>query len=1230
MAAMVSDLIRASAPEIKAVRFPSGDKGQVRGFDGWLESTGMPPYVPDGTSIWEFGVAGEKPAKALEDYNKRVRQTGKELRNAITFVFVSPATWDAPQLKLQDWVKERKNEKYWKDVCYIDGSQLEDWLYQCPSVAAYYAAEMGLRPLEGVCSADEFWNEYASRFKTKLSEEVVLAGRTKQASAFLQSALGTPGSIELAADSPDEVIAFAIAAVRKSDPETRLFLEDRILIPSTEHAARFFSTFNNLVYFPRSQANTLSGLLSTKGPTLVSKGRDQRSRKEERLERPSTSEFAAGIETMGLERDAAYALAQQAGRSITVLARRYPRGNVQRPEWQNAGQTLIPAVMAGGWDGSNVSDQRVIAGLTIDSDYDSLDRALRRMAQLQDPPIDMEGSVWKIRAPVDAFVHLGHLFGANDFKKLSDAAITVFSQIDDPLDANAPFVVPSERLVRHSSWLRDGLANTLLQIAVLHEQAEINVPGLNPQQWVNNLISSLPGLRDNHRLISSLKDELWLLMEAAPHPLLEALEHLLEGDKTEIQALFSKEQGLFSPTSPHNYILWALETLAWDPEFFERATIAIAKLALMDTGSYISNRPVDSLRAIFLPWHPNTNASLSLRNAVLHRIVDLLPTVGWTLSLLLLPKAHDTSSLTRKPRFREAGASQVEVLTNGQVWQAQAFVIEIVLGQIGDSGSRWVQVIRCLDQWTPQQQLGALEQLDKWIATHLDQRDVVWSALNDLANKHNAFADAEWALTKDVQQALEGLVVKHESTDAVRRSLWLFDSWLPQMGSKFEENEALANGARSDAVRDVIADRGTEGLLELATLAKEPGLVGLFAADHAKELVEIAFWIEHALLEQTENSRLFIISLSAKALQRSPTEWQQLITDRHKEGYLSDDNLPQLLLGWPDGVDTWNFVKGFGEAVEAEYWKQKRPFALTGSHEELLEGVNSYMRVGRFQASLSASHRRTAELPTDVITHILKSLIQELNTNIDQAQLTQHFVDIFFNELDKRSDIHQNEIARLEYVYFPLLRDRKRKFAIHQLMATDPEFYISLITSIFRAAGEQEEKATVSEERTEGQRAKWSLDYRLLSQFSTLPGADGDGVEFDTLMQWISAVRALGEKSDRKEVTDIYIGHLLAHAPPDPDGAWPHKSVRRVVEQLNAPSVERGIATERFNMRGVYTKSMTEGGEQERELATRYRNWAKTSDTYPRTARLLERIAEGYDHEAKDADQKSNLDRLRY
>src|SRR3954471_12944460 len=71
---IVSDLIRASSPDIASMRFPSGDKGQVRGFDGHLFSNVEAFNVPQGHSFWEFGTNADYKHKAESDFNTRTEQ----------------------------------------------------------------------------------------------------------------------------------------------------------------------------------------------------------------------------------------------------------------------------------------------------------------------------------------------------------------------------------------------------------------------------------------------------------------------------------------------------------------------------------------------------------------------------------------------------------------------------------------------------------------------------------------------------------------------------------------------------------------------------------------------------------------------------------------------------------------------------------------------------------------------------------------------------------------------------------------------------------------------------------------------------------------------------------------------------------------------------------------------------------------------------------------------------
>ena len=93
------------------------------------------------------------------------------------------------------------------------------------------------------------------------------------------------------------------------------------------------------------------------------------------------------------------------------------------------------------------------------------------------------------------------------------------------------------------------LATTLLLIAAWEKQAGLTLGVGAGQRFAEELVDSLPGLRTNYRLFASLRAELPLLAEAAPSPLLAALEHMLEGDGEAIRPLFVESE-IFCHLSP--------------------------------------------------------------------------------------------------------------------------------------------------------------------------------------------------------------------------------------------------------------------------------------------------------------------------------------------------------------------------------------------------------------------------------------------------------------------------------------------------------------------------------------------------------------------------------------------------------------------------------------------------------------------------------------------------------
>jgi hypothetical protein len=186
---IVSDLIRASAPDIASIRFPSGDKGQVRGFDGNVVSEIAALHVPQGRSYWEFGTNADYKRKAREDFDKRTNEVAVADQQDTTFVLVSPWTWDSsdPENKLENFVARLKASASWKDVHYIDGVSLEGWLEQHPAVSAWHARNtIKVHPVEGLRSTDEFWDGFAGQFGPPITEDVLLCERTQAADQLIR------------------------------------------------------------------------------------------------------------------------------------------------------------------------------------------------------------------------------------------------------------------------------------------------------------------------------------------------------------------------------------------------------------------------------------------------------------------------------------------------------------------------------------------------------------------------------------------------------------------------------------------------------------------------------------------------------------------------------------------------------------------------------------------------------------------------------------------------------------------------------------------------------------------------------------------------------------------------------------------------------------------------------------------------------------------------------------
>src|SRR5699024_630008 len=119
--------------------------------------------------------------------------------------------------------------------------------------------------------------------------------------------------------------------------------------------------------------------------------------------------------------------------------------------------------------------------------------------------------------------------------------------------------------------------------------------------------------------------------------------------------------------APDVFLRAALEGVARSQRHPGFSVEILAKLAEIDPGGKLSNRPAASLRNIFRPWIPQTSAPAETRVRTLDALLQRHRDVTWSLLLALLSEDHEVGRRTHRPRFRDWVAEDQPTLTHEDI-----------------------------------------------------------------------------------------------------------------------------------------------------------------------------------------------------------------------------------------------------------------------------------------------------------------------------------------------------------------------------------------------------------------------------------------------------------------------------------------------------------------------------------------------------------------------------------
>ncbi len=1215
--------------------FPGYGEGQRLGWDGRVEARAATPWVPEGRSGWELSTSKDPARKATSDFRNRLALPAEE-RAQTTFVYVSSRNW----AKKNQWAEKRRSEDHWKDVKVLDASDLEQWLEESIEGQVWLAEQLDLPSIEDCMTLDRAWERWAEVTQPRLSEAIFEPAVRAHRREFV-SWLRRPdpeGPFAVAADSTDEAIAFLACLFR--DEGVLAESGDRAVVVSAAQTLRTLvgatSSFIPIV----SDAQAEPELAHWRRHAIVVRPRNAVGPKPNiDLGLLGHEAFGKSLMAMGFSRARVDRLARESGRSPTILRRRLSENAaLRKPRWAGEFETarkIVPMALVGSWHVDSKADREVFSTLA-DRPFREVEVDLAALRTWNDSPVWSAGRYRGVVSKIDALFAVARHMTPEDLDDFLLLSEYVLSEADPALElapdrrwAAALYDKPRD----HSDALRTGISETLVLLSVHGNDLFQTRLGIDLEAQVSDLVRRLlaPDGVEAPLTVETLMSydrDLPRLAEAAPNAFLELLERDLGRDDSALfELLKSAPPGPFADC-PRTGLLWALECLAWNPRNLSRVVLILGQLSKTPVDDNWVNRPINSLKAIFRSWMPQTAASLDDRFRALELLCGRTPEVGWQICMGQCRGGPRTGDYSYRPRWRGDAADAGEPILVDDRLEFERKALELLLewpeeldarrlgdlvdllgGMAGENVERvWALIEGWLEGRPEEAERGALrERLRRF----------------GYANAHPARA-VKPALRERAKDLYEQLAPR----DPASRHAWLFaEHWIREWpedrdeAMDFSKREERIRARRTQAMKEIWSSKGLGGALTLLSSSNAPDTVGIFASrcvpDRRAQADVLRACLSGDLPRSfgVDETKLdgFLQGFVSAGVEESREELLRGLAEE-----LPSEQVARLLRSAPFSSETRRLVSEQDGDIRKKYWREVWPYPLVRVHtDELTDLVDRLLAAGRPRAALLALHLDWDAVETSRLRRLLNGIV--LGPEPDRSiQIDGYDVCRAIESLSKRSGVAADEMADFEFVFFDRLEyDDYGVPSLERRVAEDPSYFVWLVALLHKRKDGREDPDDWPVANPDKRAYLGQLAFSVLQRVARIPGAkSGNGeIDVEALQGWVSEVRRQGGQCGRASAVDECVGQLLSKGPPDGNGSWPSRQVCEAMEALATKALAGGFHVGVLNSRGTVTRA--EGGGQERELAARYRAWAEPlAFEFPFVSQVLERIARSYDRNA--------------
>lgn len=1213
---LIRRLICASVRQLDRLSFPSGDAVHMSGWDGIVSCQEPIDLVPEGDSLWECGVNKDIQTKANDDITKRAANPLGHIQAESTFVFVTPREWAG----VDAWILAKQTG--WKKLVVYTAVELEVWIEKCPAVGLWLADKLNILNAGGYQLPDVFWKKWASGDKYTLPYQIVTAGRNQAIDCVLKACFN-PSVFEIQALTQSEAVAFVLASIATCSDADKL-LARAIVVTDRNTFDDLVFHYENLIIITTLRDN-MSYALSRNHTVICAVTPEDQMSTAEKLPRVEREGFVKAIEDCGFDSIRARKIATDTSRDVNVLRRRMKIDKL-KPEWANSIgiSALLPIILLGQWNENVPGDLKLVEKLSGKT-YSVYSKILQGFRLMPDSPIANVGTVWRLKSPMDAMSYASVYLTDDDLVKLKEICLLLIAD-DDP-DAEDKVVSDKWKMwqfkQQFSSDVKKGTYQSLILLSLINDEGD------SRNIWVDGLVRELLKGWTLRRFLSN-RMYFTLLAEASPEAFLEFLE---ETGNDIYDVVFTPRKSNIGLTDWNIYyteILFVLEMLAWDEDYIYRATSLLLRFSTYKNESNYSNKPANSLAEIFRLLLPQTFAKFEDRIKVLtslsvsfksqicelcFRILDGLR--PGTFSQTHFYKWRHFSDLS-SPEYVPVPVDNVKAITK-LLLSCTTFSEDDICKLLKLSTNKWMSCCRT-------EILNAIIDIKDTFC----ESDKIEHALRDELTHHLSIPEAAWALSKEELEPYKKLLSDIEPKNIVMKYRWMFEDLflrLPQTREMdFKKENQMKLELRNKAVKEILSERGKEGLWELVSVVKCPSsivnsMIQLYGKDLLKDVCE----------RFNEN----IVDL--KFLQ---TFFQNLFFQKSEDDYVRgvDDIISygntclSVCLYAPGYNDRLAAIAdGYGEKIGTLYWQNiSVAYVKTPNPIQIIDKL---VWVNRFDEALELIYhnKNSSQIPDIIKVNVIKGLIFSGQRDFTPPHIDWFYIDNVVEDLDKSEDPEIIQaLIQIEFFAYRAFANRRNinelRF-IKELMSK-PELLMELIMMVYKSDDGNEEEVSESEQNNRMVMARCA--FSILYDLSCCPGVDDQGnVNPDVLRSYIYRLYELSVERHRTQVVDMVVGTLLGSLPRN--ASYPQAILGEIVEELKSDSVDEHIRIRIFNSRGVTVRGFAEGGDQERSLAALFRSYRdKVKFTYPRLAKIFSKLMNEYERDANREDCVAQLEDLEY